>query len=271
MSPVEVYQHFGTMYCLHLQSWRVSQASNQHQNKILTVLASSLHSLCFDHEDGGCIFLRNVCKLLPDYRTSHPRRLSSPWEPQVRHLVNMKRSIFWDITPCSPLSVNRRFGGTYRFHLQGRKNKFSKKPVCKQVARRRILLSGLHGIISQKMVPFITTTVRTSNATSCKYVCMLRAVIFGESEWCLMHTVDELNCMKSEAPAVARILIRVFCGVVPCGLIDRYQYFRRQWSEFEFCIAVCVTLITSWVEYCCFRCNDMYCSSVYAHQLWRDQ
>jgi hypothetical protein len=27
---------------------------------------------------------------------------------------------FWDMTPCSPLSVNRRFGGTYSFHLQGR-------------------------------------------------------------------------------------------------------------------------------------------------------
>jgi hypothetical protein len=47
----------------------------------------------------------------------------------------LKSTIFWDITPCSPLSVNRRFGGTYRLHLQGRKNKFSKKPACKQVAR----------------------------------------------------------------------------------------------------------------------------------------
>jgi hypothetical protein len=26
----------------------------------------------------------------------------------------MKNSIFWDITPCSPLKVNRRFGGTCR-------------------------------------------------------------------------------------------------------------------------------------------------------------
>jgi hypothetical protein len=28
--------------------------------------------------------------------------------------------MFWDITPCSPLKFNRRFGGTYRLHLQGR-------------------------------------------------------------------------------------------------------------------------------------------------------
>jgi hypothetical protein len=29
-------------------------------------------------------------------------------------------TIFRDITPCSPLSVNRRFGGIYRLHLQGK-------------------------------------------------------------------------------------------------------------------------------------------------------
>jgi hypothetical protein len=27
----------------------------------------------------------------------------------------------WDIIPCSPLNLNRRFGGTCRFHLQGAK------------------------------------------------------------------------------------------------------------------------------------------------------
>jgi hypothetical protein len=32
-----------------------------------------------------------------------------------------KSSIFWDITPCSSWKVNRRFGGTCRLHLQGRK------------------------------------------------------------------------------------------------------------------------------------------------------
>jgi hypothetical protein len=32
----------------------------------------------------------------------------------------MKSTIFWDIKPCSPLSVNRRFGETYRLQLQGR-------------------------------------------------------------------------------------------------------------------------------------------------------
>jgi hypothetical protein len=45
----------------------------------------------------------------------------------------MKSIIFWDMTQCSQLSFNRRFGGTYRLHLQGRRNRFS-KPANKQVA-----------------------------------------------------------------------------------------------------------------------------------------
>jgi hypothetical protein len=34
--------------------------------------------------------------------------------------VVMKSIILWDVMPCSLLSCNRRFGGTYRLHLQGR-------------------------------------------------------------------------------------------------------------------------------------------------------
>jgi hypothetical protein len=52
---------------------------------------------------------------------------------EVLTAVVMKSTIFWDITLCSPSSVNRRFGGKYCLHLQGRKNKLSKKPAWKQV------------------------------------------------------------------------------------------------------------------------------------------
>jgi hypothetical protein len=31
--------------------------------------------------------------------------------------IDRKSTIFWDITACNPLSGNRRFGGTCRFHL----------------------------------------------------------------------------------------------------------------------------------------------------------
>jgi hypothetical protein len=32
----------------------------------------------------------------------------------------MKKAVFWDVTPCR-YGVNRRFGGKYRLHLQGRR------------------------------------------------------------------------------------------------------------------------------------------------------
>jgi hypothetical protein len=35
--------------------------------------------------------------------------------------VVMESTIFWNITPCTPLKFNRRFGGTYRLHLYGRR------------------------------------------------------------------------------------------------------------------------------------------------------
>jgi hypothetical protein len=35
-----------------------------------------------------------------------------------KHVSLLKSSIFWDITPRSPLKVNRRFSGTFRLHVQ---------------------------------------------------------------------------------------------------------------------------------------------------------
>jgi hypothetical protein len=40
---------------------------------------------------------------------------------EVLTAVVMKSIIFWDIATCSLLKVNRRFGGTYPLHLQGRR------------------------------------------------------------------------------------------------------------------------------------------------------
>jgi hypothetical protein len=98
---------------------------------------------------------------------------------EVLTTVVMKGINFWDITPCSPLSVNRRFGGIYRLHLQGRRNNFSKRPASKQVAsrmppacllklflrpwrrrghvppKRRLTLIGLHDVIFQKLILFM--------------------------------------------------------------------------------------------------------------------
>jgi hypothetical protein len=45
---------------------------------------------------------------------------------EVLTAVVIKSTILWDITPCSPLSVNRRFGETYRLNLK-----------CEKISRAR--------------------------------------------------------------------------------------------------------------------------------------
>jgi hypothetical protein len=84
-------------------------------------------------------------------------------------LLTLKSIIFWDMTPCSPLSFNRRSGETYRLHLQGRRKGSANHEQAdgKRYVppKRRLKLNGLHGVISQKMILFITTAVKTSNPT----------------------------------------------------------------------------------------------------------
>jgi hypothetical protein len=110
----------------------------------------------------------------------------------------MKIIIFWDMTPCSSLSFNSRFGGTYRLYLQGRRRtsqwessssllltlcslytctpvfRLAEHSVCHLLAcwfaepisstlkieayvpsKRLLKLNGLHGVISQKIIPYL--------------------------------------------------------------------------------------------------------------------
>jgi hypothetical protein len=62
--------------------------------------------------------------------------------------------------PCSLLSCNQRFGGAYCLNLQGRWWWRRYVPP-----KRQLQLNRLHGVISQKITLFITTTVETSNPT----------------------------------------------------------------------------------------------------------
>jgi hypothetical protein len=53
------------------------------------------------------------------YQTSKRAVLSAISE--ARTPVVMKSSVFWDMTQCNLLEVNRRLGGTCRLHLQDRR------------------------------------------------------------------------------------------------------------------------------------------------------
>jgi hypothetical protein len=42
------------------------------------------------------------------------------FEKEVRQITKLKKAVFWDVAPCR-YCVNLLFGGTYRLHLQGRR------------------------------------------------------------------------------------------------------------------------------------------------------
>jgi hypothetical protein len=52
---------------------------------------------------------------------------------EVFTAVVMNSIIFWDMTPCSPLSCTRRFRGTYRLHLQSQRNKLIKNQLSSRI------------------------------------------------------------------------------------------------------------------------------------------
>jgi hypothetical protein len=92
----------------------------------------------------------------------------------------LKISIFWDITPCSPLKVNWRFGRVFRLHLQDRRkiqarnqhkagNKRAEYGHGIFLQKSRLTFIGQHGDISQKAELFITVDVSTSSPTEGKF------------------------------------------------------------------------------------------------------
>jgi hypothetical protein len=91
----------------------------------------------------------------------------------LSHRHDMKKSsVFWDITPYSPLKVNGCFGGICRLHFQHRRisparnlREAGKKQSRHFLPKRLLTFNGLHGVISQKIGIFLTTPMETLNTT----------------------------------------------------------------------------------------------------------
>jgi hypothetical protein len=90
-------------------------------------------------------------------------------DKQVRREVSGKHrvilsTIFWDIIPCSPSSVSWGLHLLARWFLA----EFLRPWRWRRYVppKLRLTLNGLHSVVSQKMVPFITTVVKTSNPTA---------------------------------------------------------------------------------------------------------
>jgi hypothetical protein len=87
--------------------------SSGQRSKSLVPPTGSLRAIIFPNRSHLCrrptILLLSLVHPGPQYGSSlSPDPCHSP----------LTRTIFWDIATCSPLKLNRRFGGTYRLHLQ---------------------------------------------------------------------------------------------------------------------------------------------------------
>jgi hypothetical protein len=113
----------------------------------------------------------------------------------MTYIFLLSDSVLWDITPCRPLKVNRRFGETFRLHLQARKisrtrNRRESRWQAELVSHwflaqlvlrfsrcsahvffRNVgwLIKGLHGVIS-----VITVADRKSHQSEFYFVLLLR-------------------------------------------------------------------------------------------------
>jgi hypothetical protein len=125
---------------------------------------------------------------------------------QRQQLMALKSTIFWDITPCSPLKVNRRFGGTCRLHLQGRR--------MRQVRNHRE--AGINqNVISQKIELFITTAASTMNPTIYGVVIYIKNILYKchcTNSWVLFMQSFK-NQSLSYKTKVVLFPIRYLCSI----------------------------------------------------------
>jgi hypothetical protein len=69
----------------------------------------------------GDVSLSGECEVFCNKNTNKGKHVGF----EVLTAVVMKHTSFWDITACSLLRVNQRFGRTYRLHLLGQRNKLN--------------------------------------------------------------------------------------------------------------------------------------------------
>jgi hypothetical protein len=110
-SLIEICRRFGGTYCFHLQGRRVRQGSKAERVNAACLNYSSILKI-------EAIRLSETSVNSTGAERCHiPRNNTILVASEVPTAVVVKSTIFWDITDS--LNVNRRFGGTYRLHLQG--------------------------------------------------------------------------------------------------------------------------------------------------------
>jgi hypothetical protein len=140
-------------------------SSHQHRPKLTCPIQFEFHLVFL-------VFPNGIKRSWKGIVLKHPLILGHfEWETsqtnvgfEVYTAVVMKSIIFWDMMPCSPLSFNRRFGGTSpssglspAYLLVSCWTYFLDPDDGGDVPpKRRLALNGLHSVISQKMILFIS-------------------------------------------------------------------------------------------------------------------
>jgi hypothetical protein len=104
----------------------------------LHLFAVSSWNLCWATEEDHRISQDNRC---PDQDSNRTLSLSKPARrthlQTTRLTVKLMIIIFWEMTPCGS-HKNRRFGGSYRLHIQGERVRAGTERNGKLLYRRRL-------------------------------------------------------------------------------------------------------------------------------------
>jgi hypothetical protein len=111
------------------------------------------------------------------------------------NIFSLKNYVFWNITPCNLLKVNRRFRGTCRLHLQGR---------------------GISQTIHQHEVSFClfhsyTCTILWSNTEVLKLWCVSYVSHGHGAELDQLREVSVLNSIQMEPDLFTTCFMVVSC------------------------------------------------------------
>jgi hypothetical protein len=138
-------------------TWHLAELQWGHYvvNENITVsLSVSVPQIC------GSFVGARACRLFSD--------AFSIWD-YIASDYRVKSIIFCDVTPCSLLSCNRRFGGTYRLHLEGWRNNFSKnqRAECLPPAYLLVLAEIISSTLKVEAVWSSEMLVATQQTTRC--------------------------------------------------------------------------------------------------------
>jgi hypothetical protein len=127
----------------------------------------------------------------------------------MENVYKWRSSVFWDITPCSPLKVNRRFGGRFLLHLQGRKwenPETSVKQMAVLIEAGDMFLRNV-GLLSKdyKMLLVYPRTLhnhRCENLTSYVWTIVFKTFFYLASSW-----ESDVSCYVISRKSLDYILI----------------------------------------------------------------